>query len=165
MLGGCASGLYTGPMNTHADPGSAARSALRMGGLLIVLAGLFGMHGLDSHGTAGMDTIAHAVLTEPALAAVAAEHDPATMVMAVQDGSTAVVVSIARAVGEPSMGMGMAGTCMAVLGLALIALLRFLRINRVRALSWVVPLRASAPGDAGRDPDPPSLIDLSIQRC
>jgi hypothetical protein len=150
-------------MSIHAEQGPA-RPALRLAGLLVVLAGLFGMHGLDSHGAAGTEAVAHAGMTEPAVAGLAAGHHPAPMVMTVRDGAAAVV-SAAAATHHPAMEMAMAGACLAVLAVALIALLRFLRTNRVRPVLWVLPRRARAPGHAGRDPDPPSLIDLSIQRC
>lgn len=150
-------------MSIHAEQGPA-RPALRLAGLLVVLAGLFGMHGLGSHGAAGMDAAARAGMSEPAVVGLAADHHPAPMVGAVRDGAAAVA-SVAAAAHHPAMDMAMAGACLAVLAVALIALLSFLRTDRVRPVLWVLPRRARAPGHAGRDPDPPSLIDLSIQRC
>ena len=102
-------------------------------------------------------------MTEPAVAGLAADHHPAPMVMAVRDGAAAVA-SVAAAAHHPAMDMAMAA-CLAVLAVALIAVLGFLRTSRVRLVLWVLPRRARAPGHAGRDPHPPSLIDLSIQRC
>jgi hypothetical protein len=67
--------------------------------------------------------------------------------------------------GHGAMGMGMAAMCLAILTLALIALLLLLA-GRVRPLLWLVAPPVRAPMCTGRrDPDPPSLIKLSIQRC
>lgn len=44
---------------------STVRHALWLGGLLVVLGGLFGMHGMDNHGGAGMDTMSHTATAAP----------------------------------------------------------------------------------------------------
>lgn len=68
--------------------------------------------------------------------------------------------------GLPGRDMGMSATCVAVLALALTVLLRVLgdapALPLYRRLSALT--RALMP-PPGRDPDPPSLIVLSILRC
>lgn len=135
------------------------RHALWLGGMLVVLGGLFGMHGLDNHGGAGMDSVAHAAMTSAAGQGLAGDiardtmHDTVLMAAVVTD-----------ATGDADMGMGATGMCMAVLVLSLLVLL-LIRASRLPPLVWLVARPARAPRARGRDPDPPSLILLSIQRC
>ena len=149
--------------------GSTAPHALWLGGLLVVLAGLFGMHGLDSHGAAGADTIAHAVMIGPGADPVASgqDHMASGRAAAVHGaGSSGVTMAAGEvATSHGAMGSGMAGTCMAVLVVALIALLRMLLYARGRPLYRPLGRSARAPSYHARDPDPPSPISLSIQRC
>jgi hypothetical protein len=145
-------------MSRRERPGTTARNALRLGGLLIVLAGLFGMHGLDSHGVAGMETAASTVMAGPA--AAAADH-----VAGVQEVASVMTAAGVFAPGHQGMGTGMAVLCLAVLAVALVALLRLLRASRVSPVLWMLERPARAPGHPGRGPDPPSLVNLSIQRC
>ena len=141
---------------------STVPHALWLCGLLVVLGGLFGMHGLDNHGGAGMDSVAHAAMTSPAAHSAAGGHQamPETV-----HGAAAVMVAVADATGHQGIDMGAAGMCMAVLVFSLIALILRLYASRGRALLWLVARPARAPGGRGRDPDPPSLICLSVQRC
>lgn len=143
------------------------RHGLWLGGLLVVLAGLFGMHGLASHGAAGMDAMAHAAMidspvaaTAPSAAALQSVADHA-VAMHTQAGSP--VMSMSESTGRDAIDLGMAAMCVAVLGGALIALVS------LRARSRVRTVRARPPCPpwflVDRDPDPPSLIALSIQRC
>jgi len=76
-----------------------------------------------------------------------------------------VTVAATGATGHSGMDMGVAGMCMAILMLGLIALLLRIRANRLQPPLWLVARPARAPGARGRDPDTPSLIQLSIQRC
>jgi len=55
--------------------------------------------------------------------------------------------------------------CLAILGAALLALLRLLHRAREAAVVWSLPRPAGAIVPRGRDPDPPSPIKLSIRRC
>jgi hypothetical protein len=146
-------------------PRSRVRHALWLGGLLVLLGGLFGMHGLDTHGGTGMDTIARATMAGPLSHSAAAGHLAMTgtvrEIAAVTDGLAAVT----GASGHRGMGMGAASMCLAVLVLALIALLLRAQGGRLRPLLWMLARPVRAPGARGRDPDPPSLICLSIQRC
>lgn len=150
-----------GVMTTVRHPEPSARRALWVGGMLAILAGLFGMHGLDSHGTAGMGSMTEAAMPGSVMRVGRAADTKATTVPDV--GSA--VASVPVVTGHPLMDMGMAGMCLAVLALALVALLRFLRTNRVRPVLWVLARPARAPVRVGRRPDAPSLIRLSIQRC
>lgn len=62
-------------------------------------------------------------------------------------------------------GMAMGAMCLAILGAALLALLRLLHRARVAPVVWSLPRCTRVIVPRGRDPDPPSLIKLSIQRC
>ena len=143
-------------------PRSTVRYALWLGGLLVLLGGLFGMHGLDNHGDAGMDTIAHATMAGPAEHGAVAAHEVIDGTVA---GAAAVALAVTGASGHTGMDMGAAGMCVAVLILALIALLVRAQAGRLRPLLWMVARPVRGPETWGRDPDPPSLISLSIQRC
>ncbi|MEO7351583.1 MAG: DUF6153 family protein [Marmoricola sp.] len=143
-------------------PASTVRYALWLGGLLVLLGGLFGMHGLDHHGGPGMETIAHATMAGPAEHSAAAGHEAVAGTVA---GAAAVTVAVTGASGHAGLGMGAAGMCVAVLVVALIALLLREQGGRLRPLLGMVARPVRAPGARGRDPDPPSLICLSIQRC
>jgi len=69
------------------------------------------------------------------------------------------------ATGSGHGGMAMGAMCLAILGAALLALLRLLQRARVAPVVWTLPRPARAIVPRGRDPDPPSLMKLSIQRC
>ena len=69
------------------------------------------------------------------------------------------------AIGSGDDGMAMGAMCLAILGAALLALLRLFRRAREAPVVWSLPRRMRAIVPRGRDPDPPSLIRLSIQRC
>lgn len=153
--------IHWGLMTTHGLPETTARRALWVGGMLVILAGLFGMHGLDSHGTAGMASMTEASMPE-SVTGVAGAAD--AMVTPVQDVSPAVSTE-AVVTAHPLMGMGMAGMCLAILAVALIALLRLLLTTKTRPVVWLVARPARAPASSARDSDPPFLIKLSIQRC
>ena len=77
----------------------------------------------------------------------------------------AVVSAVTDATGHAGMDMGATGMCMAVLVLSLIALILRLYASRVRPLLWLAARPVRSPMVRGRDPDPPSLLRLSIQRC
>jgi hypothetical protein len=126
----------------------------------IVLAGLFGMHGLDSHGMPGMEAT-HAAMAGLEMAAPGGHEVMSSA--AHEEGSAATAVIVTS--GHPSMGLGMGLMCLAILAVALLVLLRQLRGRRTRLLLWLLARPLRAPAFRGRDPDPPSLIALSIQRC
>lgn len=154
-------------MSTRERSRTTAHRALWFAGLLILLAGIIGMHGLNSH-AGGMAADAHAVAlhdpTAPGSGTPPSLHHE--MAAVVQDlTGPALTVADSVVAGATGMGAGMTGMCMAVLALALAMLLRFLG-----AAPAVPPYRlagapARAPRPHGRDPDPPSLSTLSIRRC
>lgn len=154
-------------MSTCRHPETAVRHGLWLGGVLVVLAGLFGMHGLASHGVAGIGSMTHAAMIDSPVAAIAptaaalqsvADHAVAMHTLA---GSTAM--SMSDSTGRDAIDLGMAAMCVAVLGCALIALLSLRASNRIRTVRARPPCPQWFLVD--RDPDPPSLIALSIQRC
>lgn len=126
----------------------APARALWLATLFAALTGLFGMHGLDTHGTdqmaAGTSLTGHPLTNLPVDA----------------------VRLVATADDVPMGGMGgMGAMCVAVL-LAGLALLLVARAATRRALGVARPLSLSVPIRArGRDPDPPSLLTLSVARC
>lgn len=69
------------------------------------------------------------------------------------------------ATGSGDGGMAMGAWCLAILGAALLALLRRLQRARIAPMVWALPRPTRTIVPRGRDPDPPSLIKLSIQRC
>ena len=148
-------------MRIECHPKNTARRAVWLGALGIVLAGLFGMHGLDSHGMPGMGA-AHAAMAGPEMA-VPGGHEVMSSSAAHEEGSATTAVPVTS--GHPAMDVGMELTCMAILAVALLVLLRQLRGRRARLVLWMLSRPVRAPAFMGRDPDPPSLIALSIQRC
>ena len=75
-------------------------------------------------------------------------------------------VTIER-VGEShgSMNMNMTGLCVAILAIGLLGLLLHLTHRATPSLLWTSPRSFAHALQAGRDPDPPSLTALSVQRC
>lgn len=153
---------------------TSAQHVLRLAGLIVVLAGLFGMHGLSGqsggHGAAGMNM---QTTDSQALMASAMSMD-ASDVAAISTGIVSDAGLLAgsqaedlleAATGSGHGGMAMGAMCLAILGAALLALLRLLQRARVAPVVWTLPRPARAIVPRGRDPDPPSLIKLSIQRC
>lgn len=147
----------------------SARPGLRLAGLILVLAGLFGMHGLGGHEAAAMGSASQAGMAELPMSAAAADagvtaglgHQIEQVGTQSAPGPDAVGAS-----GPGGMGMGMTAMCVAILAAGLIALVRFLLGGRVRSVLWMLARQARAVlRQPGRDPDPPSLIALSIQRC
>lgn len=146
------------------------RTALRLAGLLAVLAGLFGMHGLASHGGAGMESMPHGVIaatsevTAPAVAAT-----PAHAVDALASGldtGHGVAAALIGPVIPDGIDLDMAGLCIALLAMGLGALVWLRRIGHGALVLWVQPRVTTATTVSGlRHPAPPSLTLLSIQRC
>jgi len=100
-------------MNTRRQFKTAQR-AVWLGALGVVLAGLFGMHGLDSHGTPGMEA------TSTSMSGPAMPHsggnEGMSALTAVHDGDSPAAESLSS--GHPAMDMGMDVTCMAILAIA-----------------------------------------------
>jgi hypothetical protein len=172
---------------------TSARQALRLAALIVVLAGVFGMHGLSGqasalgsgqgsgvsggHGAAGMSmaTIPPALMAASTASSMSMDSSglAAISIGTVSDlGLFASNVAEDLREGAPgsghgtdSGGMAMGAMCLAILGAALLALLRLLRQARGAPEVWSLPRPARAIVPRGRDPDPPCLIKLSIQRC
>ena len=150
----------------------SALPGLRLAGLVLVLAGLFGMHGLGGHDAVAMGSLPEdgmAGMAEMPMGAARADAgvmaEPGHQIGQVSTPSAPETDAV-NASGPGGMGMGMTAMCVAILAAALIALVRFLLGGRVRPLLWMLARRAQAVlQHRGRDPDPPSLIALSIQRC
>ena len=153
---------------------ASAHPALRLAGLLVVLAGLFGMHGLSGqssgHGAAGMSM----QTGPPALMAASSmgmdESDLAASPTGIVSHAGLLAGNRAEdllevATGSGHDGMAMGAMCLAILGVALLALLRLLHRARVGPVGWSLSRRTTVIVPRGRDPDPPSLIQLSIRRC
>lgn len=114
-----------------------------------------------------MDPAAHAVVLHDAGAAAVASTGHEAMAAAVYEvaGPAMTLAASAVAVGESSMDAGMTGMCMAVLALTLTLVLRMLGTARAVPLYRLVGAPVRRLATHARDPDPPSLILLSIQRC
>ena len=147
---------------------------MRLLGLLAVLAGLFGMHGLACHGLEDMDVLPGTVLaatmtsetgTGPSLT------DPARHVSTTPEVSQSPVVVSDSGPGPMDMGkgmgkgMGMAVMCVALLATATLVLLRYARRGRTAPVLWSRPRETPMVFPAGCGPGAPSLTELSIQRC
>lgn len=158
----------TRPGSGSRDGAAAGTSWLLLG---LVLAGLFAMHGLGTHGTHnshGTDPLAGASMSSAAPAGGSHVshtrghgHDMAAVGAM---GADALAAIVADAGGGRTGGL-ILGLCFAVLA-ATLGLLLSLIARRGR-----MPLRlpVSAPvglrTPRGRDPDPPDLARLSVRRC
>lgn len=150
----------------------SARRGLRLAGLILVLVGLFGMHGLGGHETVAMGSLPEAGMAEMPVSA--AESGAAVTAgfghQMTRGGSQGQPETDAvGASGPGGMGMGMTAMCLAILTAAFVALVSFLLGGRVRSVLWVLWVLArqaqAVLQHRGRDPDRPSLTALSIQRC
>ena len=144
-----------------------SRSALRLVGLLVVVGGLFGMHGLASHGVDGMDAVAGQAWTSQSMAGLVMGIDVPPLLV---DRQEVAPIGTSRSWGSSESGRGemdmtIAMMCVAILGAALITLLRQLRVERSVSAIWSRPHQARVMSPDSRGLAPPSLIELSIQRC
>lgn len=168
-------------MSVHRPYVISAHPALRLAGLVMVIAGLLGVHGLTGPGGFGMDrdrdaamtvrTLPSAVISASSLAVASSGVATTAIVVQTQDGPLA---DQARRMGETLSGLGRGGMaldiammmCAAVLGAALIAVPGFLRAGRATPVVWSLPRRRPRPiRYRDRDPGPPFLTELSVQRC
>ena len=162
-------------MSVHQPHVISAPVALRVAGLVMVLAGLFGMHGLTSPSKSmgmAMGTAQSAAMSAPDMAVAASgvvltATGAQTLAGPLADQAHQMTETLSGSgSGHGGMAMNIAMMCLAVLGAALIAVLRFLRRGRAAPVVWSLPRRRPRPVRfRGRDPDPPSLIKLSVQRC
>ena len=146
---------------------SRARRALWLAGLLLLLAGLFGMHGLSSHGTSSLGSRDHGQISaadsDSPMPAVTHTGDAA--VQAGEAPSMGAVLGTVLSPQQPlGLGTGAVAMCLAVLILSLMALLVGLR-QHLPTVMAKAGRPSPSPPVRGRDPDPPSLVRLSIQRC
>lgn len=144
-----------------------ACSALRFVGLLVVVGGLFGMHGLASHGVEGMDVVSGTARTSQSMAGPGMGIDVPPLLV---DRQEVAPIDPSLSWGSSESGQGgmdvtIAMMCVAILGAALITLLRQLRVERSVPAVWARPHQAPVMSPASRGLAPPSLIELSIQRC
>lgn len=125
------------------------------------------MHGLASHGVEGMGLVPGTVATSspptgplmhPDLAPVGTDRKAVAAI----DRSDSLQENDS---GRGGMDMSIAMMCMAVLGAALLALLRFLGRERPRSVIWMRPYLVHVIVRLDLGPAPPSLKRLSIQRC
>ena len=169
-------------MTTPASrPRIPTRRGLLIGSLFLVLAGLFGMHGLASHDPCGMPAMPGELNKETALpgavdgsmlGAISAHEAHGTTKATPATASPAAgmledVAHVALATGGShghGQGHGMAGLCLAVLAGALLVLAHRIRRPALR-LTVPVSRRSVNLRGLGRDPDPPSLAWLAIRRC
>ena len=163
-------------------PRTPARPGLGVGSLFLVLAGLFGMHGLASHGPCDMPAMVGTAAAEMALPHAGHGSMPGVPSSGVSPGMKTAMsaTSAARGVlggvvpgtaadGGHGHGHGMVGLCVAVLAASLIVLLALLAARHGRGYTVHgdrrgVRLRGLGLG-LGRDRDQPSLTGLSILRC
>lgn len=146
---------------------STARPGLRLLGLLVVVAGLFGMHGLASHGVQGMDMVPGTVVTSGPMSASLAPFASKAVSVEGETGPTRDH-SDSLPGGDSEQGgmdMSIAMMCVVILGAALLALLQMLRRERPWSVLGIRPYRTRSIMHPSRGADPPSLLDLSIQRC
>ena len=154
---------YTGEVSFRPGPRSAARQALRLVALVVTLAGLFGMHGLAEHGTEQMGGAPAAMSTMAIDAATPAAH--LTQATVATFGPVFAANVSHRSGGGTGMDMNAAAMCLAVLLLTLIAMIVHLHASRLRPLLISTDRPVRAPVTSRREPDPPNLYALSIQRC
>lgn len=147
---------------------SPADAAMRLAGLVVVLAGLFGMQGLANQGVDVMENMPQAVVAETSTIAAGTSHLMSASVghqalPLLARARVAVAVSGAGHKGA-GMDMPMACLCLAILAIGLGTWLT-LRGRRISQVLCLVPRVAPSPLRQIRDPDPPSLTSLSILRC
>lgn len=157
-----ASRLRVMGMRSRVRPGTTARGALWFVGMVLLLAGIVAMHGLNSH-AGGMNPADHAIGMQGA-----STHAPAPGQVDLATSAAALVeplTTVAAVVDESGQQSDLAGMCMAVLALAFTVLLRMLGRRCPLSVWEPASFLLRMPASQGRDPDPPSLIHLSIQRC
>lgn len=126
------------------------------------------MHGLASHGVEGMGLVSEASLAHASMTHSAAAADSLPMAVNPQELialDKAANVLEGGGLGHGDMDMSIAMMCVAILGAALLALLHFLRGERASGVLWSLPRQPRVILHPGRGPGPPSLSELSIQRC
>lgn len=139
---------------------------LRLVGLLVVVAGLFGMHGLAGHGVDAMDVVPGTLSASSSMAG--SEMQTGSPPVAGHQGLVAIEQADPLGAGGPGHGgmdMGIAMMCVAILGAALLARMSLLRGERPWRVVRARPHQTRVMSYSGRGPASPSLMELSIQRC
>ena len=155
----------TGPARPSPDA-AAGQSWLLLG---LVLAGLFAMHGLGTHGTHsthGSDSMALATVSPPAPADVSHEgHGPDHAPEQAAVMGVASLAPVVAGAGDGPTGGLLLGLCLAVLAAAYGLLLTLIARRGLAPLRRPVPAPVVLRTPRGRDPDPPDLARLSVRRC
>jgi len=177
-------------MNTMTRPQRSLRQSAWVAVLFAIIGGVFGMHGLATHGTsasridqgtAGLSEVVPATVTQAHTSGVHAMTAVSTTLTA---GVTAAMTAAGTAWGDAFEAtqkhtagidtghdpLGFTGAmCLAVLftGALTLALLALLAAGRGNSGGFLLyPRGAPRLGAAGaRDPDPPDLTWLCIRRC
>lgn len=121
------------------------------------------MHGLAGHGTEEMGS-AHAAMSSMT-SAVASTAGNMTRDIAETASTVLVATTSHDRTGGIGMGMSTTGMCLAVLLLTFFALLVHWHASRLRPVPFLVARPARAALVSRREPDPPNLYVLSVQRC
>ena len=153
---------------TGLQPRALRRSRLhtagRLAALLVALLGLFAMHGLADHGSTGHGSMPG--MTSQPVTPVAVVDDHAVDHVADSGRADSASPAVSSQSGDGHGEMGLLGLCLAIVG----ALLVFgagvlLRWSRRLAASLCPAFRQLAAWARARDPAPPDLTLLCIQRC
>jgi hypothetical protein len=143
----------------------AGRSWLLLG---LVLAGLFAMHGLGTHGTYSphrTDPLSGTSMSSAAPAGVSHEgHDLGLGHEMAAVGADALEAVFAPA-GDGWAGGLLLGLCFAVLAATFGLLLTLIARGGLTPLRLPVSAPVGPRTPRGRDPDPPDLARLSVRRC
>ncbi|GAB3669139.1 hypothetical protein GCM10027596_40950 [Nocardioides korecus] len=150
------------------------RKLLRLTGLVLVLMGVLGTHGLACSGSAsatGMDMSMSLSMSSPttpaSVPALGQTLANAADGLAHAAGVGRTVLTSAEGVsgGDSDMGMSMAGLCVTILLIGMTGF--FFLLNRCPGLMALssAPRLVAVPRPSGRGSDPPSLTALSVQRC
>lgn len=147
---------------------SAAPSTGRWIAVVVVVAGLFGMHGLPGHGSESMMRMGDSMLGMATTTRSAAiELEAPTRPSATQHAATVTDHGSAAPVGAMSGGMSggaMSILCLAILTIAALLLFLAVRLTRMPLTRVQSPASFGVSG-VGRDRGPPTLAALSIRRC
>jgi hypothetical protein len=146
------------------NAGAHSRIGMSTGRLLVLLAalgGLFAMHGMSDHGTAGPGELAASSAASPSfLPETAPVGEAVAHPDRHQDGNASPSGS------GHGHELGKAGLCLAVLIAGLVIGVALWRREHRSPAAWLPRFHLGLAGYAARRvPKPPDLLALSIQRC
>jgi hypothetical protein len=133
--------------------------------LLIALSGLFAMHGMSDHGVMRHGGLPHGDIMSAGASMAEPHAEP------LPTGAAAIVLEAAGQVAPRSgaakelLDAAAAGSCLAVLAGVALLLLRRVRSWSGEVLRSLLSRAQLVLVLPARDPDPPDLFALSIQRC